>query len=144
MNKKRFWDIFRIGTDTPKNRLEYLDFLRGAAMLLVLLHHSNVPNGEWILSFHMPLLFALSGYADAHRERLGLSHPRKFTDYFFNRFKRLAVPYFLFEGVNLFVWAVSLISQGGWQDVTDALFAILTCQNTEGYTGYYGRLWFLT
>ena len=143
MNKKRFWDIFRIGTDTPKNRLEYLDFLRGAAMLLVLLHHSNVPNGEWILSFHMPLLFALSGYADAHRERLGLSHPRKFTDYFFNRFKRLAVPYFLFEGVNLFVWAVSLISQGGWQDVTDALFAILTCQNTEGYTGYYGRLWFL-
>ena len=75
MNKKRFWDIFRIGTDTPKNRLEYLDFLRGAAMLLVLLHHSNVPNGEWILSFHMPLLFALSGYADAHRERLGLSHP---------------------------------------------------------------------
>ena len=38
MNKKRFWDIFRIGTDTPKNRLEYLDFLRGAAMLLVLLH----------------------------------------------------------------------------------------------------------
>lgn len=65
-------------------------------MLLVLLHHSSVPNGEWILAFHMPLLFLLSGYADAHRERLGLSHPRKFTEYFFNRFRRLVVPYFLF------------------------------------------------
>lgn len=26
MSKKRCWDIFRIGTDTPKTRLEYLDF----------------------------------------------------------------------------------------------------------------------
>lgn len=143
LNRKYLKDIFGIENASGKERLDYLDFLRGAAMLLVLLHHSNIPNGHWILAFHMPLFFLISGYADAHLSHLGISHSKNIADYFWNRFKRLVVPYFLFEGANLFVWSVSLILQQSWQDVPDALFAIITCQNTDAYTGYYGRLWFL-
>lgn len=119
-------------------RLELLDFLRGMGMMLVLFQHSDIPYGDWILIFHMPFLFLLSGYTMFLWER-----PWKFWEYLKNRILRLVVPYFLFEGLNLFVWSASLILQGGWQDLSEAIVAIVTCVNTQAYTGYYGRLWFL-
>ena len=131
--------IFQIRSSVSKNRVELLDFIRGAAMLLVLIHHSDLSNnaGDWILAFHMPFLFLLSGYTMYLRP-----HPDRFSTFFVSRFQRLVVPYFLFEGLNLFVWSASLFLQGGWQDVSEAVTAVLACVNTEGYTGYYGRLWF--
>ena len=131
-------NIFRIKQQGASARLELPDYLRGMAMLLVLLHHAGVPYGEWILAFHMPFLFALSGYMEAI-----LPRKRTFLPYLMNRCLRLLVPYFLFEGINLAVWSASLILQGGWQDLSEAAKAILICQNTMEYTGYYGRLWFL-
>lgn len=131
--------VFHIQTQKSPNRIELLDFLRGAGMLLVLTHHSDIPDNpaHLILAFHMPFMFLISGYAMHLR-----SVPVSFRTFIGSRFLRLIVPYFLFEGVNLLVWSVSLFLQGGWQDVTEAVTAILTCINTEGYTGYYGRLWF--
>ena len=131
--------IFHIWEPRFQNRVELLDFLRGAGMLLVLMHHSDFPShySRWILAFHMPFMFLLSGYTMYLRP-----HPERFIDFISSRFQRLVIPYFLFEGLNLFVWSVSLYLQGGWQDVTEAVSAILACLNTEGYTGYYGRLWF--
>ena len=85
----------------------------------------------------MPLMFLLSGYTMSLHP-----HFSGFSTFVRNRFMRLIVPYFLFEGCNLLVWSASLYFQGGWQDVTEAVRAILTCANTDGYTGYYGRLWF--
>ncbi len=51
-------------------RLEYIDFCRGIAILLVVIGHLIQFNGiatsnpvfEFIYSFHMPLFFAISGY----------------------------------------------------------------------------------
>ena len=129
--------VFHIREPKKAGRLELLDFLRGAGMLLVLLHHSEVPKAYWILAFHMPLLFLLSGYTVS---RIPLK--ARFADFLRSRFLRLMIPYFLFEGINLLVWSLSLFLQGGWQDVSEAVTAIVSCVNTEGYTGYYGRLWF--
>ena len=132
-------DLFRLRSPEQKNRIERLDFLRGCAIMLVLLHHSGIPNGNWILAFHMPLLFFLSGYSSGC---LGKKDGSFYT-FFLNRFRRLVIPYYLFEGLNFAVWEISLILQRSWQDVPDALYAVFTCQNTDAYTGYYGRLWFL-
>ena len=106
-------DIFHIRENHGANRLEFPDFLRGAAMLLVLLHHSDLPQGKWILVFHMPLLFFLSGYTMYLRPHTG-----RLRSFITGRFLRLMVPYFLFEGLNLAVWSISLILQGGWQDLS--------------------------
>lgn len=129
--------VFHIRERQSPNRNELLDFLRGAGMLLVVLHHSDIPHGKWILAFHMPLLFLLSGYTRHLRPQ-----PSSFRKMISGRFFRLVVPYFLFEGLNLAVWSGSLLLQGGWQDLSEAGTAILSCLNTPGYTGYYGRLWF--
>lgn len=90
--------IFHIREPQSANRIELLDFLRGAGMLLVLLHHSDIPQGKWILTFHMPLLFLLSGYTMYLRP-----HSAGFQTFITGRFLRLVVPYFLFEGLNLAV-----------------------------------------
>ena len=48
-----------------KERVEYIDVARGIAMLLVILGHCNqtvdCTLNRFILSFHMPLFFFLSG-----------------------------------------------------------------------------------
>lgn len=46
-----------------KTRVEYIDFMRGIAMLLVIYGHCSEMNtaNRFILSFHMPLFFFISG-----------------------------------------------------------------------------------
>ena len=54
-----------------EKRLDYIDKLRGFAIILVVLGHLYLPNtkegnlhpmAEMIYSFHMPLFFFISGY----------------------------------------------------------------------------------
>lgn len=55
------------------NRIEWIDRMRGLAIMLVvtghLLQFNGIPTSnaafEWIYSFHMPLFFAISGYCAA-------------------------------------------------------------------------------
>ena len=44
------------------DRDRFLDLLRGAAMLMVFYHHAGGSGALYILGFHMPLFFLLSGY----------------------------------------------------------------------------------
>lgn len=47
----------------PRQRIEYFDYAKGLAILLMLLSHSapgELING-WLFSFHMPLFFIVGG-----------------------------------------------------------------------------------
>lgn len=35
-------------------KIEFFNYIKGYRMFLVLLHHSRVPHGEYILVFYMP------------------------------------------------------------------------------------------
>lgn len=132
--------VFSIGEDSSNKRIEKIDFLRGGAMVLVLLHHANVPKGNIILAFHMPLFFIISGYIAYIRGE----DKRRFSEYTKNRFVRLIVPYFLFELLNLVLWLGNYKITGGGTEysIIESIISIVTCVN-NGYTGMYGRLWFL-
>ena len=105
-------------------------------MLLVLLQHANLPEGGWILTFHMPLFFLLSGYLESFREQ-----KTAFLSYMKPKLFRLLLPYFLFEGVNLLLWMAYQAKFGIHQNVWDSLLSVFLCTN-KYYTGFYGRLWF--
>lgn len=107
--------LFRVKSNVIEGRIQILDYIRGMAILLVLLHHSGVPGGDWILAFYMPLLFFISGYTDFLRKR-----EWKFLDYIRTRFMRLMVPYFLFELANLLLWQVYMLRYGGWQRLAES------------------------
>lgn len=116
-----------------------LDFFRGMGMLLVILQHSRVPYSDWILVFHMPLMFFLSGYTNFRRDK-----NYRFGNYLLNRVRRLLIPYLCFEIANLLLWQIAMVVvKKEWQDLTDAFVSIATVISTDSYMGFYGRLWFL-
>lgn len=121
-------------------RIELLDFLRGGAMLLVLLHHSGVPYGKWILAFHMPLFFILSGYTDAAKTKCA---EESFGKFVLKKAKRLLFPYFSFEIINLLLWYILCLFTGQNLQLVSPLVSIALCINTSSYIGLCGRLWFL-
>ena len=81
-----------------KQRVEYLDYVRGMAILLVVLGHMyNVEDPIRILiySFHMPLFFMISGFF-ADKDSVLLEFVKK-------KFKTLMIPYFTFGGVIMLI-----------------------------------------
>jgi len=130
----------QFGKPNVAGRFEILDFYRGLGMLLVLLHHAEVPLGEYILAFHMPLFFILSGYT-AHIHKQGQLN--SFLNYTTQRFKRLIVPYLCFELLNLVLYLIVAILKDRAFFLVTSLISIVSCVNLEGYIGICGRLWFL-
>ena len=78
--------------EKSKNRILWVDAARGIAMLLVILGHCigslNDPGYKFILSFHMPLFFFLSGYCSKKEEQ--------FRPYLKKKARELLVPQLLF------------------------------------------------
>jgi fucose 4-O-acetylase-like acetyltransferase len=135
-----FKNIFSIiNKDVKKgSRVEILDFLRGGAMILVLLHHSGFPFGRYILDFHMPFFFILSGYIEKCRDE-----QLPFKKYVKKRFYRLIVPYFSFEFINLVIWYIICGMTEKTQSFLPALFSIIFCFDLKSYIGLLGgRIWF--
>ncbi|WP_339714810.1 acyltransferase [uncultured Kriegella sp.] len=127
------------------NRIDYLDYVRGGATFLVLLHHSGVLQAH-ILAFHMPIFFVLSGYLLNLKE----GKLEKFSVYFKKRFNRLIVPYLLFEFLNLFVAVVfhNVFKTMGLENVYHveigyAIRDILLCIESSHYIGVTNLFWFL-
>lgn len=120
-----------------KGRIDVYDFLRGFAMLLVMLQHAGCPGNHYILTFHMPLFFFLSGLVGGGREL------PPFKDYFVSRFKRLMVPYFCFGFLMLTVYWVTGMMNHHPYDVLSAAYGVLTCQLGYAPIGTNGLYWFL-
>lgn len=109
---------------SASGRMEFLDFWRGLAMLLVLLQHANAPGGGWILSFHMPLFFLLSGYLASFREQKAT-----FWTYIKPKFFRLLLPYFFLKASICFCGSYikhNLVSGRMWRILCYPFFYVRT------------------
>lgn len=128
--------------NVEKHRIVYIDLLRGYAILLVIIQHCwkiNEDVGKLILSFHMPLFFFISGFLLRYKE----AYNKDGISFIVDLFKKLIVPYFTFEMINL---AISLVIRPYYKNAlseTFALQSIFLCINNEGYEGLMNnRLWF--
>lgn len=75
-----------------KNRILWIDQLKGLAFFFVILGHTagiNTVFKSWIYSFHMPLYFIAGGFHYDFNKVYNTS----FKDYFIKNFKGLIVPY---------------------------------------------------
>ena len=88
-----------------KERVKWVDVLRGIAMFFVIFGHAFVSKDNfirtYIYSFHMPLFFLISGLTYKKSEL-------KFKEFFFKKCKNLLLPYLF---INIFVFIVKLILQ---------------------------------
>lgn len=81
-----------------KDRNEYLDWLKGFAIILVVLGHCwLLDNGLFwfIYRFHMPLFFCISGYL--------FNGKRKYKNFLKNKIKTVMVPYIIFFIVSYLI-----------------------------------------
>lgn len=89
-----------------KRRLEEIDFLRGMAILMVILYHSilvypvNLHEIPWCSALHeflwlveMPLFFLVSGFCFSFKE--------SYSAYLWKKIKRILVPHIVFASVDL-------------------------------------------
>lgn len=125
-------------------RLIYLDYIKGIAVILVVLGHcSGIYSLNKIIgSFHMPLFFLISGYLIAYKDitRSG------FFNFFKKKFIRIMGSYFAFEVANLIITFILLKIKAGEGAVIRfpyVILDILICiDNTQNYIGIAERFWF--
>lgn len=81
------------------NKLEWLESIRGGAILLVVLGHLTLINGvgaysEIIYLFHMPLFFAISGFLYGYKELKNIGRPQDLIE---KKLISLGIPYVVFS-----------------------------------------------
>lgn len=92
-------------SDTENARIEWIDFLRGVAILFVLLGHTDVPFMKYIYGFHMPLFYIITGMLYKYRSNLNDK------DYIKRIAKKYLKPYFVLAFINLLLCTIIDIIQ---------------------------------
>ena len=121
-------------------RIKELDFLRGIAMILVILGHCHCPVNDWLLAFHMPLFFFITGVVLSIKPI-----KRPFKLFLYSRFVRLIIPYFLFEAISLIISIILCFFHGDMINLWWAIKDILFVRHSVGvfaHTGIISRFWF--
>ena len=111
-------------------RINYLDYIKGFTILLVVLGHiysADNPIKIWIYSFHMPLFFIVSGFLSTNK-RLDIITTIK------KKFKSIVIPYILF-GIVFLIFRAKL-NMGVQLNLESFIFSLLTSSSL-------GALWFL-
>lgn len=104
--------------NNSKIRLDYVDCMRGIAILLVVIGHLIQTNDiyyahnyafEFIYSFHMPLFFAISGYIIAKTSKVRTI--KELETFIIKKFLALCIPLFAWELImNRFTLHTSFVS----------------------------------
>ena len=87
------------------NRIQYIDVLRGFAIILVVLGHALEKNGysdsflhNIIYSFHMPLFFCISGFVTMYSWKLDKgAHITDYFRYIWRKFIAIMLPFFVWS-----------------------------------------------
>ena len=81
-----------------KERLEYLDMVKGFSIILVILGHiyfRGVLVSKYIYSFHIPIFFIVTGMLLKYKNESNIKRV------IINRFKGIMIPYFIFDFFNI-------------------------------------------
>lgn len=115
------------------NRIAYIDFFRGAGILLMIMGHVKFGPlfDKFIHAFHMPMFFFISGYLYSERDE-SVSNIIK------RKARTLLLPYLSIGILHYVVWLII-----NWDEKSAEPLIHLLSYNTEGVP-IAGALWFLT
>ena len=122
------------------DRIEYLDYLRGFAMLCVVTVHTRYIGehaNAWISTFMMPTFMVVSGFLISYKEMVAKKPDVSFSSVLYKRFKGIMIPYFAFGLVITVLDLIQLLR--GRLTGTEVLVYFLDFILLRGR----GALWFL-
>lgn len=130
--------IYPIMKSLLKNRIQWIDTVKGFGIILVVYGHNFPLLENYIYTFHMPLFFLIAG----------LFHPNKITNTIIKkRAQQILIPYFLWSTL-LFVFWFSLGRHFGESkamnlSVCKNILGILYAQGDIEYMNWGIPMWFL-
>lgn len=119
-------------------RIHYIDFAKGIGIILVILAHISYISDNtriFVVSFHMPLFFILSGMLIFIRKE----SERSLRDTAINKFRRMMIPYFVYSFVGILIYIVYYLltgRDGGFPTVLSDIVQTLTLYG-------FSVMWFL-
>lgn len=126
------------GEEDGTIRFNYIDLSRGAGIILVILAHiSYISEGSriFIVSFHMPLFFVISGILIFIKNE----EERSLKDTAVHKLKSIMIPYFLYSLLGILIYIVYYLltgRDGGWSAVISHIIETLTLYG-------FSVMWFL-
>lgn len=119
-------------------RIEYIDMLKGFAMVLVILGHMTYTPRELkilLYIFHIPLFFFLSGFT------FSIKKYNNFLEFFIKKFKTIVIPYFLLNIAVFLFRAIILQPESILKiDILGFVKSLIIADRLH----IYFQLWFLT
>lgn len=124
--------------EIDNKRIEYIDILRGIAMILVLIGHNDTILTNYIYSFHIPLFFFISGLTYK-------GNSASLKEVIKKRFRNIVIPYLKLSLFLYFLWILLMNFQGivlYKNDILRNFVGIFYCQGVDSMA--WGlQLWFL-
>ena len=118
-----------------KNRLSYIDILKGFGIILVVfghIYHNDIVV-SWVYSFHMPLFFFAAGWL--YKEKPVVVDIKR-------RFTTIMIPYFCFGSLTLLYWQLfERHFRNSDMSFVQSLFGLISGQ--YDYLDFNVHLWFL-
>ena len=123
-----------------KNRIKYLDLARGIGILLVILGHISMISNDlriYIVSFHIPLFFVVSGLLTGISEhRNGEKNLKAVIG---DKARTILLPYFIFSVLDILIYIAYYLLTGRDGGFPTALSDVVQTVTFYGFS----VLWFL-
>lgn len=129
-----------------KRRIEWIDALRAIMIFFIVFGHSATGGmlKKYVLSFHVPAFFFLSGYV------FGFEKKERFAGFFKKKFLTLMMPYYIFSLLSILVFVVmgqfasaKLDIAISTTDILPNLFGMLYANGLTGLMKWNLPLWFI-
>ena len=119
----------------PKQRIEYIDVLRGLGIIIMIMGHVGFGGkfDRFIHTFHMPLFFFISGYLFTKRDSFSMVSLVK------KKARQLLIPYICFGIFHYIIWVLFVRTT---QSFSTPLISLVS-YNTKNMP-IAGALWFFT
>ena len=120
-----------------QKRIHYLDIVKSIGIIFVILGHIEslyMPFRNYIVAFHMPLFFIVSGMLFYHNSE----EERNIRDYIKGKAYRIMIPYAFFSILSLLIESSRLALKGiqDWTSIREQFLQAITLQGVS-------TLWFL-
>ena len=125
-----------------RNRIIWVDSLRGLLIILMVAGHASSPYNTYIYTFHVAAFFILSGYTHSLDRNNALISIKK-------KVLTLLIPYYLLNILFFSVYSISFRSGihsllfGTLQPIRFVERALIFLKSPQSTTGLAGPMWFL-
>lgn len=116
-------------------RYDFVDFLKGVGIFLVVWGHTMVPRSIYIYSFHMPLFFFLSGF---------LHKGKPIRQFIIGKINSLYIPYAVFTLLSWFFYLWRQLARKDHSGLSTHYYKLTSIVTGTADNGGNNPIWFLT